>query len=1765
MNDVKNENIKIFLLIIFILLIDFCHSSNTEISKLSSKFSTNEHSSSNKNNNLSNKFKIRKTHTKSSTTLDDLIIEKPALPLKKLDNKDEELIPVISILADSTYTKKDSTNNIVKKYDAKNLLLDDYWCSAGNHGIKDEINLKFEFESSVRLSGIWLHWAYAPGEFRIQYSNTLSPDSFRDIFPKKFRFSIEKGNLVWWKKILSNPLTRWQHKSFDDRINLEKPVFAKYIIITLRIPVNKYYGLYRIEFYRKSKSVVMLKNKISGFNNNICMLLSNGEYVQGSPIITRDCIDSLSFGDNRDLFILHSNGYITSFNSVNRCIQSENKLIVNLEDCATSENYKDDRHKWSVEYTGLIRSVKDPTTCLAVSVSDDNFIRTNDMVVTCSSTEKDNSHEPENAVNYFTENYWASEMTVNEVIYNIMFRDNLSFNIKSMKILWKFPAKNFRIIGMLPDGNFREFFYTENNRNTSTEHFLLDSEVKGLKIIMKEASMRFEGKNIYAIINIYLNISGKYVVREKCSEMIDDVNLWEIEDINYTDDKNGLEYKKENSNLNSNIEVLKKIQKLFGEIPRQLQDLIEGSGVLDSKMKEIDEKMSYVKSVMVSFESVLNSLGDNFSKNNIVGVGVNYLYPAMDCTHIKIAFPHKRSGMYWIKNECMSKPLKLFCDFSKEGYALDIHFVKFDHIENSQNSNSAFSLLKKDATSEEYILEIKRMCANIGLFPLEIKNIRILRLLKYLIEFQNMSFGKDNILIFPIGFDYGIKKNGMEQKTGIFNSLNKKNSVDIKKFGDEQQKSMINLSDAEKEAYAFMDVLTQDHVKGNLLVFSSDNNLLFTKFEHKIISGIACSSNEEIKVDQNIKYNNHVELKCDSSFKSEPFLSQENMYNKITSLIVECPTNCMEVNSAYVYGKGPYTDHSSICRAAIHAGFIRDTQGGVVRINLISGQENYESTLSNGIDSMEYKDQYPRSFTFSAYKPDCPIDKFQNEVTIFQHEGEIKKVDKNKKKRFVNNFSSFLTLEELVKMSQLSQISQFSEKNINSKQIIDIAKQDDLRLLLRFLQIKRNQQLNSPKTENLNSSQDDTKRNSLMQSVKLSTIHLKQMTTEDGISQVDSNLKSKERFTLRVAQLSEEIKKVVSSVDNKLVLYRDDPSRGIKFQTESFKTQQTKIEDIKKLVLNLDSLFMMKIVKAEFDFYSLKKIFEEFMIRNNFHEDYTYESINTNYKIFNSLTGIPAETPAEWSYYPYNLEGRKTVIIQKNKFFDTRSGSHLIVRNRDFYDFEFKCSIFISKDNMETFGVVFRYQNEYTYYIFEISKKEKGFKRLRRFVNGEPEVLDLKYDGGYTTDEWIMVKIRVEVGLFRIYTTNSITSRDSLELESTYQPVFSVQDNKITHGTVGFSSVNMNFILIDDISVVQINCVDFKSQITERMIEAETNSCRRYRENYRRINQKFTKYDPLKSEDGPSLWERLKPFEGRQRVMRQKSLIYDISDNQEGTMNILKNMVCQSGRISLKLKSNTNSNRDIISNSNSSLGIVFKFVDENNFYVLEIFKKSLIRLRKKSNGEFHLIKINSKFGFEENTWFKIVLEMKDHSFNAILFPTLESQGLRVFDEDAFDSSLKTGKLGFWTYRTAAIFGDFEIDAINNTNVFLVEEQKLDKIEVKKFTHEIEIRERSHYHSNDNKHFTTEPNRKLSDVNNTNKNKSKYTNILVELNKKVKNFSWKKCLLKENKEYRDKECKLIFRSENDVKKCTVNFFSNNNFINFQFIFRQIFVEAAVINS
>ncbi len=55
-----------------------------------------------------------------------------------------------------------------------------------------------------------------------------------------------------------------------------------------------------------------------------------------------------------------------------------------------------------------------------------------------------------------------------------------------------------------------------------------------------------------------------------------------------------------------------------------------------------------------------------------------------------------------------------------------------------------------------------------------------------------------------------------------------------------------------------------------------------------------------------------------------------------------------------VWGTDVYTDDSSICTAAVHAGLIDVTAGGEVTLRILEGQESYEGTDANGVTSNDY-------------------------------------------------------------------------------------------------------------------------------------------------------------------------------------------------------------------------------------------------------------------------------------------------------------------------------------------------------------------------------------------------------------------------------------------------------------------------------------------------------------------------------------------------------------------------------------------------------------------------------------------------------------------------------------------------------------------------------------------------------------------------------------------------------------------------------------------
>lgn len=78
-----------------------------------------------------------------------------------------------------------------------------------------------------------------------------------------------------------------------------------------------------------------------------------------------------------------------------------------------------------------------------------------------------------------------------------------------------------------------------------------------------------------------------------------------------------------------------------------------------------------------------------------------------------------------------------------------------------------------------------------------------------------------------------------------------------------------------------------------------------------------------------------------------------------------CPSG--KPRPGQVIGSGPYTDGSSICAAAVHAGVINPASGGVVTIEVRPGEAHYQASWSHFIQSESYERFWSGSFLIIAF------------------------------------------------------------------------------------------------------------------------------------------------------------------------------------------------------------------------------------------------------------------------------------------------------------------------------------------------------------------------------------------------------------------------------------------------------------------------------------------------------------------------------------------------------------------------------------------------------------------------------------------------------------------------------------------------------------------------------------------------------------------------------------------------------------------------------
>jgi hypothetical protein len=85
-------------------------------------------------------------------------------------------------------------------------------------------------------------------------------------------------------------------------------------------------------------------------------------------------------------------------------------------------------------------------------------------------------------------------------------------------------------------------------------------------------------------------------------------------------------------------------------------------------------------------------------------------------------------------------------------------------------------------------------------------------------------------------------------------------------------------------------------------------------------------------------------------------------YRGKTGSVVTCQCSAEATGSGSVWGTGTYTDDSSLCRAALHAGRVT-TAGGTINAVIRAGQSSYTGSTQNGVTSSSY-DSWYGSFSF---------------------------------------------------------------------------------------------------------------------------------------------------------------------------------------------------------------------------------------------------------------------------------------------------------------------------------------------------------------------------------------------------------------------------------------------------------------------------------------------------------------------------------------------------------------------------------------------------------------------------------------------------------------------------------------------------------------------------------------------------------------------------------------------------------------------------------
>ena len=729
---------------------------------------------------------------------------------------------------------------------------------------------------------------------------------------------------------------------------------------------NNYFAINKVRFFQK-RSYILIKNELIDYCTNQCFYINTDKPRNNILVESYPCLEVLNLADNRELFIYYNDRSLRLANDHNKCIGFNGAKEIILKTC------NDYEPTYAVDFKtdGTLYFHGYESECIYVDGSthySENFVNQQTEIIVTSEGDQQ-TYKKEN-IKINGNNYWASTPGEKKVSVQILFgkfKNEFgqfiyeSKKVDVIRIEWSIYPKILKVFTWKQGGSWIEKKSFNNLSSKHTEVNFTGEQFAAVMFVFEDGYQQKDlGNRIaYGITDLFLGAKSKKIRVGNCKNIDQKFKIFDFDNQSYRKTDKTPDYNVARNKLQNTFTILRTkyyiLLKDKMSIPMAQNKGKDMRKILIQTLKKLKEKIlekinffqfNHLRKIKnTEFDKIINArrlmhmLFPHTAISKQIGT---YNFPGKDCLAIKKAKKSGISGWYFIKPECSSKPLRVFCDFSVKKDAFDI-FV-FNDENDFPNPNISYLKIQKPA-------DIRYYCAKNGLYPIKLHSAKMVTRVAQVLKL--MDYDLNLPIAIPLGYDYNCDLN--KSCSGFYKSL------------DDLQSTMIN-SFFEKGASKLA-----NNGKFLGLGFSDKQDFVTYDLTNKMnIGALICSTNH---FETDISDSMEKKISCTTSVAGNGDLFPQN-----NNVLVTCPMDCDKLPGV-VRGNGFYHSSSNVCLSAMHSGSIGKA-GGKINVYITGPQKEYKGGSKNGIESQDYNESDSlSSFSIGNYVPNCPIDSFKNDAS----------------------------------------------------------------------------------------------------------------------------------------------------------------------------------------------------------------------------------------------------------------------------------------------------------------------------------------------------------------------------------------------------------------------------------------------------------------------------------------------------------------------------------------------------------------------------------------------------------------------------------------------------------------------------------------------------------------------------------------------------------------------------------------------------------------